>query len=166
MNDGSEAQTPIFLLSALQQRFPQFSEKDASKGVWKQQDANEAWLAICQFLQTLKVFFTFDDFLFCFQGKSSLISELIEFKTVTKIAEEGVEESDSLWSIEQISDDEFVVCPNCPDGTETATRINLVSRTKQRSYSEKVSVNLCAQSTANRPFSHFFTVKLQLHEER
>ena len=55
MNDGSEAQTPIFLLSALHQRFPQFSEKDASKGVWKQQDANEAWLAICQFLQTLKV---------------------------------------------------------------------------------------------------------------
>lgn len=59
MNDGSEAQTPIFLLSALHQRFPQFSEKDASKGVWKQQDANEAWLAICQFLQTLKVFALF-----------------------------------------------------------------------------------------------------------
>ena len=54
MNDASDAQTPIFLLTALHQRFPQFSEKDAAKGVWKQQDANEAWLAICQFLQQLK----------------------------------------------------------------------------------------------------------------
>ena len=83
MNDASDAQTPIFLLTALHQRFPQFSEKDASKGIWKQQDANEAWLAICQFLQQLK-------------GKksNSLINELmgLKFKTVTKITEEGVEE--------------------------------------------------------------------------
>ena len=55
MNDASEAQTPIFLLTALHQRFPQFAEKDAAKGVWKQQDANEAWLAIVQFLSSLKV---------------------------------------------------------------------------------------------------------------
>lgn len=83
MNDASDAQTPIFLLTALHQRFPQFSEKDASKGIWKQQDANEAWLAICQFLQQLKG-----------NKSNSLINELmgLKFKTVTKITEEGVEE--------------------------------------------------------------------------
>ena len=70
MNDASDAQTPIFLLTALHQRFPQFAEKDASKGVWKQQDANEAWLAIVQFLQTLKVTALLDTFYFRFKGAS------------------------------------------------------------------------------------------------
>ena len=72
MNDASDAQTPIFLLTALHQRFPQFAEKDASKGVWKQQDANEAWLAIVQFLQTLKVTALLEIFLFPIQGSQSL----------------------------------------------------------------------------------------------
>jgi len=94
MNDASDAQTPIFLLTALHQRFPQFAEKDASKGVWKQQDANEAWLAIVQFLQTLK-------------GKNSvsLINELmgLKFKSTTKITEEGVDEPTTVESSSELS---------------------------------------------------------------
>lgn len=95
MNDASEAQTPIFLLTALHQRFPQFAEKDAAKGVWKQQDANEAWLAIVQFLSSLKGN----------NGAGSLINELmgLKFKSVTKITEDGVDEPSTIETSSEMS---------------------------------------------------------------
>jgi len=55
MEDNAEAQNPVFVLATLHQQFPQFAEKDP-KGGFKQQDANEAWLAVVQFLELLKVY--------------------------------------------------------------------------------------------------------------
>ena len=54
MDNSGDAQNPMFLVALLHQTFPQFAERDP-KGALKQQDANEAWLALAQYLNMMKV---------------------------------------------------------------------------------------------------------------
>ena len=54
MDNSGDAQNPMFLVALLHQTFPQFAERDA-KGGLKQQDANEAWLSLAQYLNMMKV---------------------------------------------------------------------------------------------------------------
>jgi len=94
MDNSGDAQNPMFLVALLHQTFPQFAERDP-KGALKQQDANEAWLSLAQYLNMMKGQ----------KNNTSLISELmgIKFKTVTKIAEEGVEEAPKEETSEELS---------------------------------------------------------------
>ena len=54
MDNSGDAQNPMFLVALLHQTFPQFAERDP-KGALKQQDANEAWLSLAQYLNMMKV---------------------------------------------------------------------------------------------------------------
>ena len=53
MDNSGDAQNPMFLVALLHQTFPQFAERDP-KGALKQQDANEAWLSLAQYLNMMK----------------------------------------------------------------------------------------------------------------
>lgn len=94
MDDSGEAATPFLLLSMIHQTFPQFAERDG-KGKLKQQDANEAWLAIVRYLQLLK-------------GEApntDIISQLmsIKIKRETKCIEEGGETETTVDHSEELS---------------------------------------------------------------
>ena len=110
MDNSGDAQNPMFLVALLHQTFPQFAERDP-KGALKQQDANEAWLSLAQYLNMMKVkiyYYTGAYDSTNIQGQknsTSLISELmgIKFKTVTKIAEDGVDEAPKVETSEELS---------------------------------------------------------------
>merc|ERR1712048_134378 len=94
MDESGEAATPLILLSIIHQQFPQFSERDGS-GKLKQQDANEAWLAIVRHLQLLKGS----------DASKDIITQLmnIKMKRETKCIEEGGETDTKTEHSEELS---------------------------------------------------------------
>lgn len=94
MDDSGEAANPILLLSMIHSQFPQFAERDP-KGGLKQQDANEAWLALVRYLQLLKGTDPSKDVISQTMG--------IKLKRVMKCAEEGGETDAKIDFTEELS---------------------------------------------------------------